>query len=332
MSELNKILGRDFIIAFLLPALFFLVANFLSFEAVSIPHPWLKFNPEKPLEDTTILGLEAFVFGVFLQSVNRELFRLAEGYWEDYCGETMTRCLGYFQKRRFRKLKQDLATLRAERGLCQREARPFATKAKYNKLSEGEATRFPRREDLVLPTTFGNVVRAYEDYPRAVYNFESINGWSRIQALMSKQVAELLSRTRARVDMWLNFGFVTSLLMAEIAVLGWKFRKVPFWWLFGAGLLFIVFAYTRARSSAARYGEQVKAAFDIYLPQLAQKLGFVLSQEVEKNRAFWQAYSRLMVYRDPDALEEMSAAGLKLASCGRSKPNNAVAGHDDNDE
>lgn len=331
MNEFNKILGRDFIIGFLLPALFFLVASFFCLETANVPHPWLKFNLDKPLEDATIFALEAFVFGIFLQSINRELFRFAEGYWGEYFGEKFTRWCGRFQRERFQKLKSDLSSLKEKKNRCLQDNQPFLDKAKYNKLSESEATEFPRREDLVLPTTFGNVVRAYEDYSRAVYNFESINGWSRIQALMSKQVAEVLSRTRSRVDMWLNFSFVTGLLMIEIVTLAWKFQNLPLW-LLPCGMLFILFTYTRARSSTARYGEQVKAVFDIYLPQLCQKLGFTLSQDIEKNRVFWGAYSRLMVYRDVKALGEMYATGLQSATIKDAKAGDNFGEDEDDSE
>jgi hypothetical protein len=100
-------------------------------------------------------------------------------------------------------------------------------------------------------------------------------------------------------------------------------------WLVPIAIIFILFAYTRARSSAARYGEQVKATFDIYLPQLAQKLGFALSQDAEKNRTFWQAYSRLMVYRDQKAVKEMFAVGLNQASKGTTEPGEESSNDDD---
>jgi hypothetical protein len=129
--------------------------------------------------------------------------------------------------------------------------------------------------------------------------------------------------------MWLNLSFVTGLLMAEIAALTWRLQRLSLVWLLPVSILFMLFAYTRARSSAARYGEQVKAVFDLYLPQLAQKLGFVLSRDAEKNRTFWQAYSRLMVYRDAKAVEEMFAVGLKGASSRTSERDSESSGDDD---
>jgi hypothetical protein len=114
--------------------------------------------------------------------------------------------------------------------------------------------------------------------------------------------------------MWLNFSFIAGLLMLEIAFEAWKFRTQPFISLLPFCLFFMLFSYVRARSSAIRYGEQVKATFDIYLPQLAQKLGFILSKNPEKNREFWEAFSQLMVYRDEKAVGEMYAVGLKRTS------------------
>jgi hypothetical protein len=325
MSELNKILGRDFIIAFLLPALFLLVASFFLLKAAGLESSWLRFDLQEPLKDSTILALDAFVLGVFLQSVNRELFRLTEGYWWN----TILTKLTVFQKKRFRELNQEIRVLKEKKEECQLQNTTFEEQLKYNRLSEEAATKYPRREDLVLPTTFGNVVRAYEDYPRAVYGFESITGWSRMQGLISKQMSEVLSRTRSRVDMWLNFAFVAGLLMVEILLLTWKVETRSLIRLLPFALIFMLFAYTRARSSAIRYGEQVKAVFDIYLPQLAQKLGFVLGRDAAKNRKFWQAYSRLMVYRDAKAAEEMLAVGLKRASVGKSEPGDESSEEDD---
>jgi hypothetical protein len=161
-----------------------------------------------------------------------------------------------------------------------------------------------------MPTTFGNAVRGYEDYARVMYGFESITGWSRLQALFSRQASEVLSRSRARVDLWLNLCFVTILMIVELGTLVYGTAARSFLYLIPICFVFAWLAYTRARSSALRYGEQVKALVDIYLPQLCEKLGFTLSADAQKNRKFWQAYSRAMVYRDVRAITDMGLSGL----------------------
>jgi len=285
MSELNKILGRDFLIGFFLPSLYLFISSHFLFEEAGIKASWLDFNTEDPLKDS-IFALEVFVFGILLQSINREIFRLSEGYWWRPFAEKVS----YFEKKRFQKLNGEIKRLKDEKELCRLSSTAFAYRLQYNKLSEEMAFGFPR-EEQILPTSFGNIVRAYEDYPRRVYGFESINGWSRIQILFSKQTNEVMSRARSRLDMWLNLSFVTALLMLEIAIVDWKRNLHLPAWLFFLCLLFIFLAYIRARGAAKGYGERVKATFDIYLPQLAKKLGFELSDDISKNMEFWKAFS-----------------------------------------
>ena len=108
---------------------------------------------------------------------------------------------------------------------------------------------YPSTEDQVLPTSFGNAVRAYEDYSRVVYGFESINGWSRLQAVMSKEFMEILGSSRARVDLWLNLLFLAILFLGEALLLPGGERQPISRWLVFLIFLFAAFAYLRARSS-----------------------------------------------------------------------------------
>ena len=75
--------------------------------------------------------------------------------------------------------------------------------------------------------------------------------------------------------------------------------------------LVIYFCYFQLRNCAQQFGEQVKAAFDVYLPPLALALGYELSADREKNTKFWLAFSQMMIYREPRSLDQMASAGLR---------------------
>jgi hypothetical protein len=300
-SELNKVFGRDFIIGFFLPALFFSVATFFLAKFMWPGASWLDINWRKPLEDAAIFVLATWVFAVFLQSVNREIFRAAEGYWP----WGLTGLLNRSQRKRFRKLKVKVDELYNKPGSLSE-----AEDQKLSKLSGRKATEYPSKMSLILPSSFGNTVRAYEDYSRVIYGFESINGWARLQGLMSKDFREVLGNDRARVDLWLNLCVLPVLFALEVAVVA-RIKEPSLAWLIVPLLIFAWLAYARARSSVQQFGEQVKAAFDIYLPALAAKLGYMLSSDTAKNRQFWKAFSQVMVYRDAGASDEMMKAGLE---------------------
>ena len=261
---------------------------------------WLHINWRKPLEDAGTFVLSTWVLAVFLQSINRQLFRIAEGYWSFGLQNRLNgRQLG-----KFRRLKADIDDLYGRI----HELSPEDIQ-QLTELSRVRARKFPSKEDLVLPTSFGNVVRAYEDYSRVVYGFESINGWARLQGVMSKEFGEILSNDRARVDLWLNLCFLGLIVAFEVAIVA-KVRSYSLVWLIAPVLVFACIAYVQARASVLQYGEQIKAAFDVYLPVLAAKLGYRLSENPAKNRKFWQFFGQVMVHRDAGALDEMSQADL----------------------
>ena len=298
-SEPSKIFGREFIIGFFVPAVFFVVGSAWLLNFLGVDVPWLEINWKKPLEGSAFLGLLALGVAIFLQALNREIFRLAEGYW----WSPFRKCVIWYQRNRYRRLSAKLQKLKSEND-------DAALERTWTKI----VTRYPSEESLLLPTAFGNAVRAYEDYPRVIYGFESINGWPRLQALISKEFGEALKRTRAQVDLWLNLGCVTFLFIIEILSFAGQFCGFDIlWWLVPLVVLMML-ASVRSRSSAIQYGEQVKAAFDVYLPALAKNLGYALSDETEKNKQFWEAFSQVMVYRHPKALERMTKSGLERVS------------------
>lgn len=304
-SELNKIFGRDFVTGFFLPALLFLLANVFLLKFLGVRGTLLNINWQKPLEDTGLLIIMAGILAIFLQAFNREVFRAAEGYWPKWLSQPLTA----FHRRRFRKLTDKVNVLYNSPGeIDERE---------FNALSYRAAMEYPSTEAQVLPTSFGNAVRAYEDYPRVIYGFESIKGWTRLQALMSPEFCAGLAQTRAPINLWLNLCLLTVVFAVEVAGLAYDFNRFGIMWLILPLLILAWFTYARARSSAQQYGEHVKAAFDIYLPALANKLGYALSSDVGKNMEFWTAFSEIMIYRDARALTDVVGAGLHTTAVPR---------------
>lgn len=308
MGEFNKILGRDFIIGHLLPALLFLIGSSFCFSSAGVPQAWLKLNLDEPLKEGAFLLLVGFGFGVLLQGVNREMFRILEGYWPN----RLRTPLSNYQRSEFLKLKATVDQLLHNRATEEREnpGKPFSQREKLMESSHRLALQFPSRVDLVLPTTFGNTVRAFEDYPRVMYGFEPIGGWSRLQSIMPKSALDLLGQSRARVDLWLNLFFLSAAFTLEGFILAMRSTKAVLLVFALGGAVSCALAYWRARRSAERNGEQVKAAYDIYLGDLAEKLGFRLSEDPEKNFRFWRTFSRAIVHRQPERMIELSKVGL----------------------
>jgi hypothetical protein len=308
-SELSKPLGRDFFIAFFLPALFFWAANWWLVHYVAGEDIWSGIDASKIGESAVLAGLAVWISGIFLQAFNRQLFRFAEGYWPK------RRWFTFWQLYCYRKLRARLTALASDRRTVQQKKQPFAKLDTYTKCWRKLATRYPSKEEQILPTGFGNIVRAYEDYPRLMYGFESINGWPRLQAFISTQFSEVLGKDRAHVDLWLNLSFLALAMLVETVIVAWRLDRSEMWWVPPFLAAAVCFCYIQLRNSAEQYGEQVKAAFDVYLPPLARAFGYELSADRELNSKFWVAFSQAMIFREPRSLDVMASVGLPRIPC-----------------
>ena len=307
-NELNKVFDRNFVLGFFLPALLLLGLTVWLLGTVGLRPSWLTIDPQDPLKNTTVFALVSWVLAVFLQAINTPVYRLLEGYWP----WGLERRLNFIQVRRFRRLNRRLEQLQAESLRAAERGKKYRRQGENNRAQRRTATAFPAREELVLPTSFGNVLRSFEDYPRDLYGFESIPGWHRLLAVVPKDYRELLDGSRANTDFWVNLWCVGVVLAAEYVGL-WSARRphragLPGPWFPAACLAFAWVCYRQACAAALTWGEWVKAAFDAYLPELGKKLGYKVPVSAEEARRFWRNVSAVMVFRRKDILDDDLAA------------------------
>jgi hypothetical protein len=313
MESFNKIFGRDFVVGFFVPAAMMIAALAGILDAFGILPAWLRINGDDPLKDGTFLALLAIVAAFFLMAGNRMVFRTLEGYWVYDIG----RRLNHFQRWKFRSLKKRINELNLEYKQCEIAGKPFTKQEKRRRLSLEESQHFPSTESQVLPTAFGNAVRAFEDYPRVMYGFTSINGWSRLNAFIPKTFQEILGNRRATTDFWVNVWFVSLFTMAEYFVVAVKLKYGILHEAIPLGCVALaVFAAGQARSAAVQWGEWVKAAFDIYLPSLRTGLGLARQSTVGGEKDMWLNVSRAFIYRDPESLRLLQNCRSPEASNG----------------
>jgi len=171
---------------------------------------------------------------------------------------------------------------------------------------------FPKPE-YILPTRFGNVIRAFETYPNRIYGVDGITVWTRLIGVVPASYAEVLNAARAEVTFWVNICFLavpfcaTALLRAVLDL----FRltnphNTPAALIFAveaaAAALIAYLSYRCATERATAWGETVKGAFDLYLPSLAKQLGYALPTAREGDGGqleFWDAVSAMFVIENP---------------------------------
>lgn len=321
LSNLPKLADRNFVIGFLMPTLLALFG-----AAWAFPH----FKPLSPLrdlavtakslEDLVYVGLGSWLLAVLLMTANHSLYRLLEGYLPPISWFTF---LSWRHRRRLRQLKAEYDLLEKEYGAVFYAGRtlPTAKMHRRRQLRQIQTQLYPGSEDFVLPTQFGNAIRAFEVYSTEVYGADSIPVWLRLASVIPKDFTALIDDARARVDFFLNltatsFIIATSALGIGALQLDWSSLAttdasfVGWAQVLGSasgrnfsvaivGYIVSFLTYRSATGAVFAWGDLVKSAFDCYLPALAKQLGYANPPTPEARKRFWTEFSRLVLYRSP---------------------------------
>jgi len=323
LSTLPKLADRSFIIGFFLPTLLFALAWLGLFSDIAWVRALWANLAATDLGNAVFLLLGVWTAGVLLLTLNHDLYRFLEGYYWPLKNRVEAR----------ERYRAELRNLKSEtKALLQRWAdHPDqfspAEIERYANLQRERLDHFPSDEALVLPTRFGNVIRAFEDYPLTTYGADGVAIWPRLWNVLPATTMEELKAARCQVDFWINLCGLAGVLglcavgrlCAEIhwtRLDGTWSGNAAFFDSISMGYLAVVVAsvavaaltYRGAVREALKWGQVVRMAFDCYLPALAKTLGFVLPATQARREAFWNAVSQLVVYgRAPDGRLPFSA-------------------------
>lgn len=261
-------------------------------------------NASEQIKNHLVLGVSALGFtswlaAVLLLALNDSLIRFKQGYGPF----NPLRLLKPYQKNKWKRLESRVAELKE-----QYEVQGEAKMAAYINALREQGCDFPDEERWLLPTAFGNAVRAFEVYPRVLYGLDEVAGWSRIQLVMPIDQLALVDTKKAQMNFWLNCWVLSLVILGEYAWLAIRSREAgP--WLVPAGIAAAAyFSSLSARDAAIRWGESVKSAFDVFVPELRKRMELQDVADRSSERKQWQRLSQAMLYRSAKALPERETA------------------------
>lgn len=339
LSTLPKLADKSFILGFLLPSILFFVGIYFVLVDVKWVQETAKAAMNKEALETFVWGaVAAWLFAISLSIVNHLLLQILEGYKPPFSVIPLLRAR---QQCDFDRLLHSISAHEkawADEG----DKYPEELRASYRRLLIRRATRFPSARTLVLPTTFGNAVRAFEDYSRTIYGADAIPLWSHLSSVINKDFAEELQDARTEVNSLVNIVFL-AFIVAVMALsrvvydLPWG-TTVSLLWLQGVELYFLFLtaaaffvcfgAYLLAIERAVAWGAVVKAAFDCFLPSLATQLGYQLPKTGNARRNFWTEVSRQSIYHDPMSVDRWK----KTPSAAKEKEEESGAEQDEDED
>jgi hypothetical protein len=310
-SELPKLFDRNFAIAYFLPVSLFMLASGWLLNSAGYWSRTATILTENTLFDATLAIFVAWIVGILLLVLNREIFRFLEGYGNI----NPLKLFGNRTRENYKKKVKQLEWLDENYSSLTKEQLTERTK-----LMKELVESYPDKEDLVLPTAFGNALRAFEVYPRVMYGFEGIDGWPRILAVLPKEYRELIDDAKAQVDWWVNLGVMSLLFLVEFwYVVFSKWGLTPSWYINALNILLPLAIYLalnylllwRATSAAIGWGDYVKSAFDMYRFALLESMGIDAPKTRKAERELWTKFSQAILFNLPDTLPELKRSSSK---------------------
>ena len=302
-AELPKLLDRNFAVGFFLPMIIFICFGVGFLQIVGIGQDLLSNLGLDLLIETTIIGLVSWSGGILLLGANRDILRFLEGYGS----YNPLRIFIKFQLRSYQNLEKqisDLETRYSDQGNLSEEDTDLLNQCYRNRIR-----RFPDQEKFVLPTPFGNAIRAFEVYPRLMYGIESIVFWPRLWAVIPQDFRNFIESSKTHMDFWVNLGVLNFLFGVEVFAVGISeiFEKMGARLVFTGGafllcLLVGALCLYRSTKAATQWGETVKTAFDLFLPDLARRMGLSLPLIRGQEKEFWRNISIAVDFARDDYL------------------------------
>jgi hypothetical protein len=265
LADVAGVFSRYFIVGFFLPSFFGLVALSQTLTDSFLPAVYTDAGDGARI---AIVGGAALLVGLVLLGLNHPITRWFEGYplkshgerWyaKHLCGRLMRR-----QQAKFTEMRQACVSA----GATDVERRTAVWRMDQ---------AFPRdNEDLLLPTSFGNAVRAFERHSYIRWGLNGIAVWPRIEMLLPTEETQVHADARGEVAFFVNGSLLAAIaglvLVADelvnqpLPVYAAPLYAVPFI----VGMAF----YAASIGSAVRWGSAVRASIDIHRRELYEKLG-----------------------------------------------------------
>jgi hypothetical protein len=297
LSSVSKLADKNFIIGFYVPALLAFLTLVYAFNAV----PWVSSlsktiaKSDKNFANLTYVAAAVWVLALILLICSHALYRVLEGYSPPFAWFPKMSARHRDELRRLR-LRQDYLINDGDR-------------VSASRVNWRLNTDYPPSEGFVLPTRFGNRIRAFELYPNKLYGADGVTLWPRLLTVLPASEISSINDARAQVNCMMNACYL-ALFVALATAIRLIFEAVTrsqanppdtaklACVLMLASLLVLV-AYAGATAAVVAWGETVKSAFDCFLPALAKQLGYALPAHESDRKDFWNAIARLLLYREP---------------------------------
>jgi hypothetical protein len=293
-SYLPKLFDRNFAVGYVFPCSLFLIASYQIIRRLSNLGWFVKFaSSDVTTRATTFLTIAA-ALATLLAFANTFLIRRLEGYGWPF---NILPKLKIYQVQKYRDILFKLEDYEENWDMFVAAGADTLGTTRHirDQLLRRLILYFPDSETGILPTSVGNVIRAFEIYPRVMYGLDAIPGWTRIISIIPDSYLRYTLDAKNKMDFCVNATYLlAAMLLINIISLLFPRHAIIILFIIVLNVLLIVLFWFMLQSSAILWGNYFKSCFDLYIDELASQLGYAppLSKDL------WTNISQAFLYPD----------------------------------
>jgi hypothetical protein len=321
-------LSSNFLVAALVPSLAFVTIVMVIFGPIIPPQLAERlmgtFNPLGE-EGVLVLALTV-IMGFTLSSLNTSIYRILEGY-NLLARFPETR---QFQRDKVQRLQRQLIEVEKKIRKLEKkkkgkdDARLQELEDQRYYLASELDLRFPPAEPAILPTRFGNILRAAETYPGLRYGIDAVRLWPRLVHVIPKEYYDKIEQSNNGLAFVVNcavlslfLGILSGLAAGYECLVCWyaylgkdeilyfilvepKFVDIYFQRIFiylvicALGFIVSWFFYRASFPIAMQYGNMIRSSFDLFRFDLLHQLKLTLPEDSDTEYELWQKVSEFI--------------------------------------
>ena len=247
-----------------------------------LPQLGYRIDISKDNEGLIFLALTG-TLAISLSSLSPHLYWLLEGYlwpgWLVQWGE---------KREREQKKVLEAAVKAAERGWRRNVARQ-------------KLAKYPMDDAQILPTRFGNAIRAFETYGQTRFNMDSQKFWHELLAITPKYIESEIDSARSSVDFFVALLYLSFFFGIACFVLGCiPHFKIGILVLCVPAFLLVILWHWLAIRATDAWSYPIHALVNLGRVKLADSLGLELPETLEKEKAMWELVTRYANSASPE--------------------------------
>jgi hypothetical protein len=317
-------LGSNFIVSAMVPSLALVVVSILVFDPILNIGTTMR-DPQGVYELVgfgPIIFIATVMIGFTLTSLNTYILKMFEGYVIPFPIRFLynIRKKAHLQKAHNMMAHRDSLeneVLRLEKYLERtpelKEEMEQLREEHYKAASDYDLI-YPQDPADILPTRFGNTLKAAENYTGERYGFDGVHFWPRLVQVIPAEYKSSIDAVRNELSFLVNMSvlsavfsllcvfavfycmWITTVVPSDSTVfLRFLNKALPYFIALVAGLISSVFFYNASLFSVGSFGLMIRSSFDLFRMDLLKKLGLNRPKNSIEEYNTWQSLNELIV-------------------------------------